>query len=127
MNNVTLIGHLGNNPEAKKLDNGTTLCNFSVATNKRWTKDGEKQERTDWHRIVAFGPLAEVCMEHINKGSHVAIFGELRTNSWQDDAGNNRRSVEVIAKKVDFLDKRSDAPAAPADDAPTFDDDDIPF
>lgn len=127
MNNVTLIGHLGTNPEAKKLDSGTTLCTFSIATNKRWTKDGEKQERTDWHRIVAFGPLAEVCMEYIQKGSHVAIRGELRTHSWKDDDGNNRRSVEIVAKEVDFLGKREDAPAAQTDDVPTFDDEEIPF
>lgn len=128
MNVAMLTGHLGANPEAKKLDNGRMLCRLSVATNKRWSdKDGERKERTDWHRVVAFGPLAENCLEYLSKGSHVAIQGELQTNSWQDEDGNNRRDVQVVAKSVEFLDKKGDAPAVDSDDVPEFDDDDIPF
>ena len=125
MNCVTLIGHLGNHPESQKLDNDTTLTRFSLATNKRWTQDGEKKERTDWHRIVAFGGLADVCMEYLTKGSHVAIRGELRTSSWEDNDGNNRRSVEIVAKDVEFLGKKGSGPTDA--DSPEFDDDDIPF
>lgn len=128
MNVVTLIGHLGTNPEAKKLDGGRMLCRLSVATNKRWKDDaGERQARTDWHKVVAFGPLAESCLEYLSKGSHVAIHGELRTDSWKDDDGNNRRDVQVVARTVEFLDKKDDSPTSGSDDAPEFDDDDIPF
>ncbi len=127
MNCVTLIGHLGTDPEAHKLDSDTTLCHFRLATNRRWTKDGEKHERTDWHGIVTYGPLAEACKEYINKGSHVAIRGELRTSSWEANDGSYRRSVEIVAKDVEFLDKRRDESTATADDTPEFTDDDIPF
>lgn len=115
MNIVILTGHLGANPETTAIDNGTNLTKFSIATNKRWSDGDESQERTDWHRVVTFGRLADNCQKFLKKGSHVAIRGELRTNSWEDDNGNNRRSVEVLAKSVEFLDK-----------APVLDED-IPF
>ena len=120
MNSVTIIGHLGNAPETKELENGNTLARFSVATNRRWVdENGDRRERTDWHRVVCFGRLAEVCDEHLTKGSHVAVRGNLRTSQWSDDDGNNRRSVEIRASEVEFLDKR--------DDFNTETDDDIPF
>lgn len=120
MNLVMLTGHLGHDPEGEILETQTALCRMSVATNKTWTKNGEKQERTDWHRIVCFGPLANACMQFLAKGSHVAIQGELRTSTWLDDTGNNRRTVEVLARSIEFLDKR------PPVTEPT-EDDDIPF
>ena len=127
MNVVMLTGHLGNNPEAHKSDAGTMVCRMSLATNKRWKADGETHERTDWHKVVAFGPLAEVCLEYLSKGSHIALQGELRVSTWEDNDGNNRRDVQVAARSIEFLDKKQVSAHSSSDDAPEFNDDDIPF
>jgi single-strand DNA-binding protein len=105
VNRVFLVGNLGCDVEAKYLPSGTMAASFRLATNERWTgKDGERQERTEWHRIVAYGRLAEVCAEYLSKGRRVRIEGSLRTRSWTDREGVKRYVTEINAKSVDFLD-----------------------
>ena len=117
MNIVILTGFLGANPEVKQLDSGATVCNMSLATNQHWTdKDGEKKQRTDWHRIVCFGSLGETCAKYLAKGAQVAVRGELRSNTWEDDAGKTQRSVEILAKSVDFLDRKPENAAKKIED-----------
>lgn len=105
VNKVILIGNLGQDPEKKVTPNGQTVVNFSVATSKRWTsKDGQKQERTDWHRVVVWGPQANACAQYLAKGRQVYVEGELQTRSWDDKTdGKKRYATEVVAGRVQFL------------------------
>ena len=96
LNMVQLIGNLGGDPETKDLNNGGELCKFSLATTEKWKREGEKQERTDWHKVVVFGKLAEICSEYLEKGHKVYIQGQLRTRTWDDDDGNTRYMTEVV-------------------------------
>lgn len=104
VNKVILVGHLGRDPEMRYTQNGTATCNFSLATGQEW-KDkntGEKREKTDWHRIVAFRRLAEICGEYLVKGKHVYIEGRLQTRSWEQD-GVTRYMTEVVAEQMQML------------------------
>lgn len=114
MNRVTLIGHLGADPELRQTDGGTAVCNLRMATTERWTgRDGERQERTEWHTVTVWGRLAENCARYVHKGSQIAVEGELRSRTWQADDGTERRSWFVNAKSVEFLDsKRQTKPPA---------------
>ena len=103
VNKVILIGNLGKDPELKYTPSGQAVVNFSLATTEVGTsKDGNKQEYTEWHRIVAWGKLAETCGEYLSKGKSVYIEGSLRTRSWEKD-GSTRWTTEVIARTVQFL------------------------
>jgi single-strand DNA-binding protein len=98
VNKVILVGHLGKDPEVRYTQDGKAICNFSVATAETW-KDkntGEKREKTEWHRIVVFGKLADICAEYLTKGRQVYIEGKLQTRKWQDNDGNDRWSTEVV-------------------------------
>lgn len=107
VNKVILIGRLGQNPEARYTPSGAAVANFSLATNESWTdKSGQKQERTEWHRIVVWGKLAEICQEHLGKGSQVFIEGKLQTRSWQDQDGQTKYTTEVLAQTIQFLDRK---------------------
>ena len=111
-----LLGNLGRDPEIRYTPTGTAVANFSVATSEKWTdKDGNKQERTEWHRIVAWAKLAEICSEFLRKGSPVFIEGRIRTNEWEADDGSKRRQTEIHAITVQFLGRREDGaqPAIP--------------
>lgn len=104
VNKVILIGRLGKDPEIKYFQDGTAVCNFSIATSEEW-KDkntGEKKEKTEWHRIVAFRKLAEICGEYLSKGKQVYVEGRLRTRSWEQD-GATRYVTEIVASEVQFL------------------------
>ena len=105
VNKVILIGNLGQDPEKKVTPSGQTVVNFSVATSKRWTaKDGQKQERTDWHRVVVWGPQANACAQYLAKGRQVYVECELQTRSWDDKTdGKKRYATEVVANRVQFL------------------------
>jgi single-strand DNA-binding protein len=104
VNKVILIGRLGADPEVKYLSNGTTVANFRMATSEnRVSKTGEKTTMTEWHRIVAFGRLAEICGEYLNKGKQVYIEGRLRTRSWQDREGNKKWITEITANQMQML------------------------
>jgi single-strand DNA-binding protein len=104
VNKVILIGNLGANPEVKYLSNGTTVANFRMATTEnRVNRSGEKTTITEWHRIVAFGRLAEICGEYLNKGKQVYIEGRLRTRSWEDKDGNRKWTTEIVAIQMQML------------------------
>lgn len=104
INKVILIGNLGIDPEVRHTQNGTPVASFRIATSERWKgKDGQMQEQTEWHNIVVWQRLAEVCGEYLHKGSRVYIEGRLQTRKWQDKDGHDRWTTEVIARDVQFL------------------------
>lgn len=104
VNKVIIIGRLGQEPELKYTPSGAAVCNFSVATSENWTdKNGQRQERTEWHRIVVWGKLAELCNQYLGKGCQAFIEGKLQTRSWDDKDGNKRYTTEVLATTVQFL------------------------
>jgi single-strand DNA-binding protein len=110
VNKVILVGNLGRDPEMKYTPDGTAIANFSIATSDEW-KDkttGEKKTKTEWHRIVAFRRLAEICGEYLKKGSQVYIEGKLQTRSWEDKEGNKRYTTEVVANQMQMLGGRSE-------------------
>ena len=109
INQVILIGNVGSDPEQRQANNGSAVVNFSVATSRRWKgTDGQMQEETEWHRIVAFSRLAEICGQYLTKGSKVYIEGRLQTNKWTDKDGNARYTTQVIAREMKMLDARQD-------------------
>ena len=108
VNKVILVGNLGRDPETRYNPEGGAICNISVATTDTW-KDktsGEKQERTEWHRVVFFSRLAEIAGEYLKKGSQVYIEGSLRTRKWQDKEGQERYTTEIVADKMQMLGSR---------------------
>ncbi len=113
VNKVTLIGNLGNDPEVRYSGNGNAVANVSLATAESWRdKDsGEQQERTEWHRVVFFGRLAEIVSEYLHKGSQVYVEGRLQTNKWQDKEGNDRYTTQIVANEMQMLGGRGGAPA----------------
>jgi single-strand DNA-binding protein len=136
VNKVILVGNLGRDPEIKYTPSGVAVANFSIATSDEW-KDkntGEKQERTEWHRIVAWRRLGEICGEYLRKGSQIYIEGKLQTRSWEDRDGNTRYTTEIVAQSMQMLgsaNKTSPAqssggqfateePAVVSDDEPPF-------
>ena len=104
VNKAILIGNLGGDPEIRYTSSGTAVANFSVATTERWNnQNGEKEERTEWHRIVAFGRLGEICGEYLSKGKPVYIEGKIQTRSWEDRDGNKRYTTEIVASTMQML------------------------
>jgi single-strand DNA-binding protein len=139
INKVIILGNLGNDPETRYTASGTAITSLSIATSESWTdkQSGEKQERTEWHRVKVFGKLAEICGEYLKKGRQVYIEGALRTDKYTDKAGVEKYSTDIIASEMQMLGGQgegkpeSSAPrqrqAAPASDPSAFNDDDIPF
>lgn len=152
VNKVILVGNLGRDPEVRYMPSGDALASFSIATTDTWKdKSGQRQERTEWHRISMFGKQAEIAGQYLKKGSSVYIEGRLQTRKWTDKEGQERQTTEVVADRMQMLGGRSgntfevmddenDAPrqSAPREQAPSskpagggsgFDDfeDDIPF
>ncbi len=149
VNKVILVGNLGNDPDIRYTAGGAAVANISLATTDSWKdkESGEQQDRTEWHRIVFFGRLAEIVGEYLRKGSQVYVEGRLQTRKWQDKSGNDRYTTEIVANEMQMLGGRggsgggmgnndqappprsesspasSSAPAADND----FVDDDIPF
>lgn len=104
VNKVILLGRLGQDPELKYTPGGSPVCNFSVATTESWTdKGGQKQEKTEWHRIVVWGKLAELCNQYLAKGRQCFLEGRLQTRSWDDKDGNKRYTTEILANTVQFI------------------------
>ncbi|OGP81363.1 MAG: single-stranded DNA-binding protein [Deltaproteobacteria bacterium RBG_16_54_11] len=104
VNKVILVGNLGADPEVRYSSTGTAVANFRIATSENWTnKEGGKETRTDWHRVVAFGKLGEICAEYLRKGKQVYVEGKLRTRSWDDKEGNKRWITEVVAGNIVML------------------------
>lgn len=119
VNKVMIIGRLGQDPEMKYTPSGAAVCNFSVATSENWTdKSGQKQERTEWHRIVVWGKLAELCNQYLAKGRQAYIEGKLQTRSWDDKDGNKRYTTEILANTVQFLGGQTSASNTSAGAAP---------
>lgn len=138
INKVILVGNLGADPELRYTSGGQAVCDMRMATSERWKgKDGEMQEKTEWHRIVVWGRSAESCNEYLRKGSQAYVDGRIQTRKWEDRDGNTRYTTEIVANRVLFLSgggRRSgggevDAPPPPDDhDAPSdVGDDEIPF
>ena len=136
INKVILIGRLGRDPELRYTPSGAAVANLSVATSEEW-KDkntGEKQERTEWHRIVAWRRLGEICGEYLHKGSQVYIEGRLQTRSWEDRDGIKRYTTEIVAQNMQMLDAagkggrvESVAESFPVEEPISIPDDEIPF
>ena len=104
VNKVILLGRLGQDPELKYTPGGAPVCNFSMATTESWTdKQGQKQEKTEWHRIVVWGKLAELCNQYLSKGRQAFIEGRLQTRSWDDKDGSKRYTTEILANTVQFI------------------------
>lgn len=146
VNKVILIGRLGKDPDVRYTPSGQAVANFTMATSENWTgKDGQKQERTEWHRIVVWGRLAELCKDYLKKGRQVYIDGKLQTRSWDDKEGKKMYTTEIVANTVQFLGSNQDKTTgvtdndgveyiAPENNAPAFEpnvtqinDDEIPF
>ncbi len=105
VNKVILIGNLGDDPELRYTGSGTAVCNMSLATNETYTdSDGNEVQNTEWHDVVAWGRLGEICNEYLQKGSQVYFEGKLQTRSWDDRDGNTRYSTDVKAREMMFLD-----------------------
>ena len=145
INKAIIVGTLGKDPEVKYTAGGSAIVNISVATNEAW-KDkntGENVEKTEWHRIVIFGKLAEIAAQYLMKGSQAYFEGKIQTRKWQDQSGQDRYTTEIVASDMQMLGGRTDASGGTSDfkpqpsaskpssqfDAPPADDgfDDIPF
>ena len=109
LNKVMLIGRLGRDPEVRHTGSGTAVANFSIATSeRRKSQSGEWEEHTEWHDIVAFGKLADICQKYLNKGKQIYIEGRLQTRKWQDKEGQQRRKTEVVADEMLMLGSKGD-------------------
>ena len=132
VNKVILLGRLGKDPELKYIPSGAPVANFSIATDEVWIdRNSEKQKRTEWHRIVAWGKLAEFCGEYLSKGRLLYVEGRLRSRTWEDRNGNQRTTTEVNATDIVLLGRRPEE--APEEAQPEsseegeITDEDIPF
>lgn len=105
INKVILVGNLGSDPENKHLPSGSSVSEFSVATTRAWKNrdTGQQTEETEWHRVTAFGRLAEICGEYLRKGSQIYCEGRLKTDKWQDQQGNNRYTTKVVIDEMQML------------------------
>jgi len=125
VNKVILIGNLGKDPELRYTPSGVAVANFSIATNERWKdKDGNYQDRTEWHRIVAWRKLAETVGEYLKKGSQVYIEGRLQTRTWEDQNGNKRSTTEIVADSLQMLGRREGVSSPDVAEPPTISPDD---
>ncbi len=133
VNKVILIGNLGRDPEVRFTSGGTPVANFSIATSEQWKNaDGEQQEHTEWHNLVAFRRLAEICGEYLHKGSRIYVEGKIRSRSWEGQVGQKRFRTEVLFDVMMMIDSRGEpgGKAAAADSGfqpDEISDDDIPF
>ncbi len=119
VNKVILVGRLGQNPEVRYTPSGAAVANFSVATNENWVdKSGQKQERTEWHRIVVWGKTAENCNQFLTKGRQVYVEGRMQTRQWQDKDGQTKYTTEVQAQTVQFLGGGANEQRPPMADRP---------
>jgi len=113
VNKAILVGNLGRDPEVRYLPSGQSVANFTIATTENFTdRSGTRQERTEWHRIVAWGKLAEVCAQYLKKGRQVYIEGRIQSREWQDKEGQKRTSFDIVANTMKMLSSRADAAVA---------------
>jgi len=110
LNKVMIIGHLGRDPEMRYTPSGRPVTTFSVATSRTWTtNDGERHSETEWFNVVAWGSLAEICKQYLQKGQQVYVEGRLQTRKWEDTSGNKHLSVEIVANEMMMLGDHHDA------------------
>jgi len=135
VNRVTLVGHLGADPDVQTLQSGQTVCKMSLATSESWKdkETGERKEKTEWHRLVAWGKQAELCAKYLAKGKQIFVEGKLQTRSYEKD-GVKRWSTEIVVSEVQFLGAKEGGGGARREEAPLspeppidVDDGDIPF
>jgi len=150
VNKVILVGRLGRDPETRYTGGGQAVCNFSLATDETFKdRNGERQKRTEWHRISVWGKLAEICQQYLKKGSQIYVEGRIQSREWQDKEGQKRTSHDIVANVMRMLGSRAesamgasaaaggspsadfDSQAAPAEEhaaaGPEISDEDIPF
>ena len=131
VNKVIVLGNLGKDPDLRHLPNGDAVCNFSLATTESWKdKEGNKQDKTEWHNVVIFRKLAEIAGEYLKKGRPVYIEGRLQTRKWQDKEGKDRYTTEIVADQMQMLGSRDEAKEVAKTSTPAnFDDmeSNIPF
>lgn len=126
VNKVTLIGNLGKDPETKATPGDKTICTFSIATTEKWTSNGKKQERTDWHNIEAWGKVADICSQYLRKGSSVFIDGKIQYDSWEKD-GVKKFRTKIVANSIQLLGKRESNEINEPSLPPEPSTDDLPF
>lgn len=116
VNKVIIVGRLGGDPEVKSVGQGSTVARLNVATSENWVdkNSGQKQERTEWHRIVVWGKLAEICGKHLSKGRQVYVEGRLQTRQWEDQQGQKRYTTEIVANTVQFLGSAGERATGPS-------------
>ena len=129
LNKVQLIGHLGSDPESRFTTSGSAVTNFTLATNESWrSAEGDIKDKTEWHRVVLFGKMAETAAEYMKKGQLVYVDGRLQTRSWEDKDNVKRYTTEVLCNTFTMLGPKRDSAAAAAPSAPDgTNDDDLPF
>lgn len=140
VNKAILVGRLGRDPETRYTSSGQAVCNFTLATDESYRdRAGERQKRTEWHRIVVWGKQAEIAQQYLHKGSLIFLEGRIQTRQWDDREGQKRTTVEIVANNFRMLGSRADsapagggepeAPAASGEEVPASDisDEDIPF
>ena len=113
INKVIVLGNLGSEPDARYMPNGNAVTNISVATTDSWKdkESGERLEKTEWHRVVFFGRLAEIASEYLKKGSQVYVEGRIQTRKWEDKEGNDRWTTEIVANEMQMLGERISSPS----------------
>ena len=135
LNKVMIIGNLGRDPEVRYTQGGSAVANLNIATNEVWKdKEGQKQERTEWHRVVVWGKQAEIAKEYLSKGRSVYIEGSLQTRQWDDKDGNKRYTTEIRCQRFVMLGGRGEGardnaqgPQPPMPEDPAYNDENIPF
>jgi single-strand DNA-binding protein len=122
VNKVILVGNLGADPTMRYTPSGTAVANFNIATTERFTnRGGERDSRTEWHRVVAWGRLAEICNQYLKKGKQIYVEGRLQTRNWEDQSGNKRYTTEVIANNMVMLGRVGESTDMPDQDFPPDD------
>ena len=128
VNKVVLVGHLGADPESRFTPSGVAVTTFNMATNESWkNKEGEYEDRTEWHRIVLFGKAAETASEYMKKGQLTYVEGRIRTRSWEDKEGMTRYTTEVLGDRFTMLGRKGENQSVAPVEASGDDDDDLPF
>lgn len=131
VNKAIIVGNLGKDPEVRHTQNGTAVCNFSVATTEKYKDNqGQQQEQTEWHNIVVWGNLADICSKYLHKGKQVYLEGKIQTRKWQDKEGNDKYTTEIVAFSMQMLGNAGDGgqkqkhhqPAPAQNQEPGFDD-----
>ena len=126
LNKVMIIGHLGRDPEMRYTPSGRPVTTFSVATSRTWnTSNGERHTETEWFNVVAWGNLAEICKQYLNKGQQVFVEGRLQSRQWEDKEGNKHSSVEVVASEMIMLSERRESEEDTSEDS--IEEEEFPF